>query len=771
MELQRIESLLHMMKRCFILFLGLIASIAVCGKTVLFVTTDGLPIAGVHCVGYSGNNDSIDSWVSNAKGAIDFQNPAVTHILASHNGFNDKLFFYKDLKVEANTITLLPALELKEVVVTSSDAEEFADHTTYKISRKNMARYSNVLQSLNEIPNTTVLSNGALFFQGEQNVKILINGVEASRQEIQTLAKEDIAKIDVYQTPPTRFLSQGVSAVFDIRLKSDIHGGNAAVEITQAFKPLKGDNSAALYYNYKRSRFTMLYNNENSHYRKFRQSEELDYDFDGVHFSKIKKGLDSKEHYDNNSLNLSYQINKPKNFLYHVRGGIDFNRDRGTSYQDVTSGIRHFFATNMLNTKYTKYRIGNYFEKKIGDDAGTFLANINYQHFTTGYNSEYDEQIHDAAAVNNSRSDYKTHLDAVFSELQYQLPYREEIGLFSFCAYGNYKHSKYINTSTPFNQTTNVLGGMAQWLTWKGPFRFYLILGANWYHAASSNLSKAHNLCVPSPKVNVRWKASENVQFTLDYSYSGDMPSIAQLSETNQWLDTKLVYHGNSTLKPYKTHSVDLRFLWNFNYVQLSVKNYFISSPGKICDMFTATDNYMLQTLVNLSEYHELGSQMDLSIMPLGNSKLVFWNRIIVADVRGKNKEYKWDGYRFQWMSNLALNLEKWTVELNYQYPGKIVEGQLERPRAQCWSATVLYRPNTNLSLGLEWFMPFGKGFKESEYTVNEAPVHANTVADIRDRSNMVSFKLSYNLSFGRNRNRARPQYDNGDNDSGILQK
>ena len=758
------------MKRCFILFLGLIAAIMVYGKTVSFVTNDGLPIAEVHCVGYSGNNDSIASWVSDAKGAVDIRNSGVNYIVASHQGFNDRIIFSKDLKDEDTRIALSPIVELKEVVVTSSDAEEFADHTTYRISRKNMARYSNVLQSLNEIPNTTVLSNGALFFQGEQNVKILINGVEASRQEIQTLAKEDIAKIDVYQTPPTRFLSQGVSAVFDIRLKSDIHGGNAAVEITQAFKPLKGDNSAALYYNYKRSRFTMLYNNENSHYRKFRQSEELDYDFDGVHFSKIKKGLDSKEHYDNNSLNLSYQINKPKNFLYHVRGGIDFNRDRGTSYQDVTSGIRHFFATNMLNTKYTKYRIGNYFEKKIGDDAGTFLANINYQHFTTGYNSEYDEQIQDAAAVDNSRSDYKTHLDAVFSELQYELPYKK-FGMLSFSVYEVYKRSKYIDTASPFSQTTNTLGGSAMWMYRKGPVRLYTILGVNWYHTSSALLSKSHNLCIPTPAVNFYWYASDNTMFVLDYSYSGNMPSIAQLSETNQWLDTKLVYHGNSTLKPYKTHSAGIRFVWDFKYMELSVRNFFESSPGMICDMYTATDNFMLQTLVNLSEYRKLGSQVDVSLKPLGNGKLVFWNRIIAADVRGKNKEYKWDGYRFQWMSNLALNLENWTVELYYQYPGKIVEGQLERPRAQCWSATVLYRPNTNLSLGLEWFMPFGKGFKESEYTVNEAPVHANTVADIRDRSNMVSFKLSYNLSFGRNRNRARPQFDNGDNDSGILQK
>ena len=190
-----------------------------------------------------------------------------------------------------------------------------------------------------------------------------------------------------------------------------------------------------------------------------------------------------------------------------------------------------------------------------------------------------------------------------------------------------------------------------------------------------------------------------------------------------------------------------------------------------ICDMYTLTDSYMLQTMVNLSKYRVWGTQIDSQIKPLGDSRFVFWNRVVLADVRGKNKEYSWSGYRIQWMSELSLNLEHWTVALFYQYPGKIVEGQLERPRAQCWSATVLYRPMTNLSVGLEWFMPFGNGVKGSERTVNAAPVYSDTQTKIMDWSNMVSIKLSYNFSFGRNRNSAQPQYGNGDNDSGILRK
>lgn len=750
--------------------LGLFIAILSYGKYIIFQTADRQPLADVSCVGYSAANDSIASWISDKNGAIDINRPDVNYIVASRHGFSEKMIYSRQLDKENNIITLSAGTNLNEVVVTPSDVEEFVDHTSYRISEKDMARYTTVLQSLNEIPNMTVLTNGSVFFEGNSNIKILLDGVDASLEEIRTLSKEDIAKVDVYQTPPARFLSQGVSAVIDIRLKSKIYGGNVAVDVNQAFQSLMGNNSAALYYNYRQSRFSLLYNNDNKHYRKYRQSEVLDYDFGGVNYNKVKKGRDSKSHLDDNNINLSYQINKPKNFLYNVKAQVDFNRNGEDLLQDVKAAGQSFLATNSFRADYTKYLVGNYFEKNLGDRYGTFLANINYQHHSTFYRSAYDEKSDSEIAVRDSYSKYKTHLNTVVSEIQYALPYNR-LGYFSASIWESYKHSKYVDSTNPFFQKTNSLGGSLIWRGWKDKFQWLVSVGTGWNYASSINMSKPYNQWLPNAYVILRWRPSPNVSVSGDYSFRGYDPSIAQLSETNQWLDTRLVYHGNSILQPYKTHSASLHLIWNNRYVNLAWYNRFTSSPGMICDMYTETENYMLQTLVNLSQYREWLTQLDMSLMPLGNNKLVFWTRVILADLKGKNREYSWDGYRYQWMTTLSLNLEHWTAELYYQYPGKVVQGQLERPRAQCWSASVFYRPMTNLSVGVEWFMPFGNGFKESERTVNNAPVHANTELNVMDRNNMVSIKLSYNFNFGRNRNQAGPRYDNYSDDSGILRK
>lgn len=750
--------------------LAILTSIACYARELTFVSEADQPLKEVKCIGYTAANDSIGEWISDARGIVNVNNSEVNYIISSKSGYSTRLIKIDSITDSNSKIILPQEMDLKEVVITPADVEDFDTHTSYRLSQKDMARYSNVLQSLNIIPNLTVLPSGALYYQGNENVKILIDGVEATMQEVQTLSKEDIAKVNVYQNPPPRFLAQGVSSVIDIQLKSNIYGGNVALEVDQAFQSLKGENSASLYYNYKQSRFTLLYANENMHYRKYRHTEVLDYDFDGVNYNKVKEGLDSHRNLDDNSLNLTYQINKPQNFLYNVKAAIGFNRDGGTYNQRVRSNDDSFLATNYLHSGYTQYRVGNYFEKTLGENAGTIIANINYQHYATKYSSAYQELRENMEGFTGSHSDYKTNLDGIFSELQYQFPY-SKAGYFYLGIFEAYKHSKYVDTANPFFQTVNGMGGYGYWMGKKDKIQWRVYMGFSWLHTASTSLERSHNVYLPTPTVYLSWYVLNNLQLVANYSFSGGAPDIAQLSETDQWLDTRLVYHGNSTLKPYKQHYAGLNVIFNSKYVSFAFRPSFTSSPDMICDMYTLTDNYMLQTLVNLSSYRDLGAMLDITINPLGNGKLAFWNRIIASDVKGKNAEYSWNGHRFQWMSNLSLNLDHWTFELFYQYPGKVAHGQLIRPRAQFWSALAQYRPTTNLSVGLQWSMPFGNGFKESEYTVNDAPVFSSTETNVMDRNNLVSVKLSYNFSFGRNRNSTRPRFDNGDNDSGILRK
>lgn len=678
------------------------------------------------------------------------------------------------LSLRSDTIVMKEVNALNEVSVTDSQVEQHLTYTTYRIPMKEMRRYDTFYQALNEIPNLVVLSSGDLFYEGSNSVKLLLNGVETSRQEVSALAKEDISKINISTTPNARYAAEGYTSVIDIITKSDITGGNGSINISQSVVPVKGENSAALFYNFKRSRFSFLYTNENSHFDEYQRSENLDYNFGGVDYFKHKEGLDSEDDVEDNQLSFAFQNNKSGSYLYNASVDIGFNRESGNYFQRVNTTTDNFYGNNRIYTRYNSFSVKNYFEKTIGEDGkyGTAMANVRFLRYNTRYFSayrEYDapESFYEPTIDENSF--YKTRCDVIMGEIQYQFPYFSWGRLF-FDAYDTYQHSKYTDFSK-FFQKTNSTGLSLQYFKGHKSFFYNVDLGLQYNYTASSLMEHSYRDWKFTPTVRVYYTPKRNMQARLSYSFSENTPSISQLSETDQWLDYRLVYHGNARLSPYKTHTIGLMAVGIFKYIEASLNAIYVNSPGRICDYYTLSDNYMLQTMINLDDYQELTGQLDMTVKPLGNRVWTIWNRVIGAKLWGENPNYHWHGYRFQWMFETSVNLDQWTITAFYQYPGKIAEGQLIRPRAQSWSIGASYRPFSGFSVGLKWRLPFGKYFKESERSVNTALVHNETITKIDDWANMFVFNLSWNFSFGRNKNREEPQFDNYSSDSGILKK
>ena len=176
--------------------------------------------------------------------------------------------------------------------------------------------------------------------------------------------------------------------------------------------------------------------------------------------------------------------------------------------QDAIADDNQMAAVNYLNTKYAKYNISNYFEKYFGDkgDKGNLIANVNYQHYDTRYVSSYKEvsELNSEDAVNNY-SAYKTRIDGLFAEVQYEFPYCK-IGRFSLSAYETYKHSRYTDAVFPFFQTTNSTGGNVTWFFFKSRIRWYVKLGMSASHIATTGLSKNYNVIIPDPLLMMTWQ-------------------------------------------------------------------------------------------------------------------------------------------------------------------------------------------------------------------------------------------------------------------------
>jgi hypothetical protein len=753
----------------------LLANSQTATRTLRIINTENVPISEASATGYSLKMDSIFHVVSNGQGEIVLSNEELKYLLVEHNDYLSKMVFLPDWA--SNTIQLKDPVKLKEVVVTAQTSEHDFDHDTYRIPQQAMDRYESFYRALNEIPHMIVLSSGQLFYEGESNVKLLLNGMETSRNELAAIAKEDVQKVEVYRNAPGKYAMQGYSSVVNVILKSNLTGGNASLSLMQAFNSLNGNNDFYLFHNYGRSRFSLEYNNENGVSKKNYKEETLKYTYDDVTYEKKKTAFDSHNHYNTNTMVLSFQNNKERSYLYNLKLGGTLNRESERYWQGVDTHDTSLLGRNRLNTQYDKFWLSNYFEKTLGKEGkgGTAMMNVTYEHLNSRYFSAYqefeDEETADFPLVDVSSS-YKININNVLGEALYRSP-RFKWGQLRLDIYDTYTHSRYADYANPYSMSSNKFGASVQWFESIGRVTLQAVLGVKNQNITSyaKGEKESSTYWTPSPVLAMVYRPNKKFQSVLRYSFSRFVPSVSQLSETNQWIDTKLVFHGNANLKPYKTHNISARESFNSKYIDASLILNYTYSPNRICNNFQATDEYMLETLVNLNKYYEYVSQWSLTIKPLGSSKWKIFTNINAGKSHGESDDYDWDGYRFQWYISSSVNLNKWNFEGSYQYPGKVSEGQLIRPRAQTWGFSAELRPKRGLTVGAHISKPFGKYFIDSEYTTSHSPVYRKTLNRSKDWVNRVHFIVRWNISYGKRHNEAEPGFGNQTTDTGILKK
>lgn len=759
------------MKQFSLFLLFIVMTLAVQAINVK-VIADGKPVSGATVRCYSANMDSITSAATDSLGFTEISTENVFYLNVEHPMFSGRLVKLTDIK--DNTIQLDTAINLKEIEISVSNKKSYLSFDSYKLSMAQMEPYATFLNALNLIPNVEVLPSGLLYYKGNSNIKLLLDGFETSVQELLTISKADILQVDIYDTPTGKYALTGVNAVINVRTKSMLTGGNIGINLSQAFIPLWGDNTAAMYYNYGPWRWTARFDNSNKHFTKSTINSSIEYTVDGTEYKKEKFGMPSHRNMDNNSLSVSLQRNQLGVYLWKFEAGGALYCNGENNTQDVIANTGKFSAFTHLFTSSDNFWVTGNYEKGFGEKSknGTLMANIHYKYFHNHIYSSYKESLFPSGEnpFEDHYDDYRTRYDAYYADVQYETPVKEW-GQFFTALSGQYKYSRYVDAFNPFYLRNTDIGYVAQYFGMKGGIIYSVNAGVKYQRSSTTVVEKPYSKFNPQGEVSLRWNILDNLQIALGYDYSTTMPAISQLSQTNQWVDTRIIYHGNAALKPFSTHDINFESSFAHQYVNWALSLGYSNSPGQICNQYLWESDHILETIVNLKKYRSLYGSLSLTVKPLGNYNLVFYTRIRGRKNHGVGPDYSWNGYTFQWNSSLTYRINRWSFYTSYQYPGKISEGQQIRPRAQVWSVSASFRPTNNLTVGLKWLMPFGKHLEESEKSVRTSIVQTNTEYIQKEWANCVSVTLAWNFMFGRWHNKVDAQIKNSDTDNGILIK
>ena len=696
------------------------------------------------------------------------QFPAI--IVFRHLIYNEK---WIDINEEPKDFVITVLKEknniLNEITINAELIKHYETHTSYRMLQKDMANYSSFVQAMNIIPHVNITTQGTVYYKGDSNVILLLNGVATTHEELQALSKEDISQVDIYENPPAKYALNGASYALNIITKQKITGGNIALYALDSFHPINGSNNISMFYNDGNNRFSIAYNNSIKRYKKYRVDEVLSYRFNDIEYNKKKTGKDSPFNKDNNTFNLGFMNGVSNKYLFNINLSASIHEEKKNLLQDIEydDGSLYDGRRDSYN-KYNKYAANLHFSKRWKNKKN-LLIDITGTMFDTQFRSYYKEQFA-GQDIFNSSSAYTTDKQSLLSTFEYQ--FRHFGGTFNIGLNDTYSNNK---QEEIYKQTIklskNTLYGYIQFTKQHGKLQYQLITAAK-YLKARKNGTEVYNQIKPTPLFSISYRPKDGSFYQAQYRCMTSEPSISLLSETEQWLDNYYVYRGNRNLKPYSAHLFTLSSSFANKFCDFSALLLYKYAPDEIVNNFIYTKNYLLQSYDNLKYKTEYGGQVSMSLYPLETKTFKISAIGIYMRYHGKERAGSlWNGYRYQLMLSTSYTAKEWEVGIYYQYPGQVVEGQLEMPRTEFLSFNASYKPIENLNIGFEWIQPFFHAFKEGEETTEGAILYSKVDNSIYDYINMVQLKLSYNFSFGRQWTGGTQRKRNEDSDSGVLIK
>lgn len=220
------------MSKLLLILLSVCAFEFATAKTLIVVNhaEETLPDAVITM--YGEENDSLSTVQADKNGRFEFSSPPVKSFIIEAADYATRYVEAGSLK--SDTIVMTPAGMLDEVVVSANNL----GYKTFRLSKEDMLKYSNFFECLNEIPMMTVLPGSSqIYYRGRSDVALLVDGVMTSVSEFQTISKNDISRVNVYDNPPQQYTDQGFAYVIDVITKSGLRGGTVGLNISQAPYP------------------------------------------------------------------------------------------------------------------------------------------------------------------------------------------------------------------------------------------------------------------------------------------------------------------------------------------------------------------------------------------------------------------------------------------------------------------------------------------------------------------------------------------------------
>jgi len=675
-------------------------------------------------------------------------------------------------KTDAGTIFLRDtAVMIKEAMIMGEKvrAKSQSDKTIFFMTKKLLDASSTGMDVLKVIPGIQVDLMQNISLEGSRNIQIFVDGKERDKGFISQLNPGQIEKVEIMNKPSSNYDGNSTGAINIILKKERDSGINGHIY---------GEIPASVSEIYLRPTFTMNYGFKKLNlYSSYKG--ELTY-FD-IHESTIRKVRKST----GTDIISSNQYVRQKDWSHRFNYGFDYflnahNQLNFYAFYNPYSRELDGYADSQISGSIDK----NWKAKKEDTDINTGqLYSVYYKHDfnkegraliieisnynlkaknSTAYISEETEivstlQVNTIKPVQNETSikldyttvianklNFSTGLKTRYQALQDRhLPdfhYHEKL----MAAYGTlaYKKGKYdLNLGLRAENSVSIL---------KNNFR-------NPYFSLF-------------PKATLHYKPSSRQSIQLSYLRSIRRPRIYELNPFISIHDPYSLSSGNPFLKPELHSSIFLDHSIQFNSNYFSSRLFYSKMNNVINSLTSINDTGSIETRVhNLGSIHQFGVQFS-GTLKLGIATINPYLRLFDLYSSGNDLAKQNDvenRHSLSFNSGLSAILSfkhELTLSFVFQYgtPENDIQGNSFCDALYFISLEKSFKQK--IKIGLVSAIPFARSFTYQGSEIDGSGFYSRYDGNIKLSNPMCWFKLSYQFTSGKNRNKINHEIEEIDN-------
>ena len=648
----------------------------------------------------------------------------------------------------------ISTMEIQEVLIKSQRKKQFSDHANYTFDKEALEKARHSKDLLTTLPELQLdpISNTITSIKGGR-ILFLINGIEASDNQIKSIAPTNVVRVEYFDIPPARY-SQRADTVVNIITKNPEVGYSYGADVTSALTTGFVNGSAYAGYTKGKNDFGLEYSINLRDYDNRIVDKIYDYNLNGSHYNSTEQ---QKDHfgYTNQNISLRYANVVAGNYTFQAKGSIfinsNFNKGLGKSIFTQDNLTENHSTVHNSNSNYIAPTLDLYYSKNIGKKDELSL-NLIGSHYTTN-SSQFDHEwnIGDNSDVFNNDMNLKAKQTGIVGEIAHVHSFEK----------GKLSSGYRISNTAISNDLVNLLGTSHYDVNYLEQY-LYTEYSGKWDklgYRVGMGVTNIHNKSAettqddwaPTPKLVLSYDLAKNQSLRFTSSYTSNSPWASALSSNVVQVVPNIIKKGNPYLKTQHLFRNSLIYSRSTKYYDFNADVFYNIVDKYFAEYFVlATDSSQYILTFNNADFKEYGVEISGSVKPFANDLLIIktWLSPVVMNMKLKSGENITKSFIRNYFS-ISSNYKSFGINYQFNFPISQLEDGVFLQRDENANHVFLTYKIKDITLSTGMYFIGTPSIYEKE-TLPESIVQQQRFSQILNNKNLFVFGLSYDFSSGK---------------------